>query len=158
MIQVKQVVVVGVLAEQRDAPGAKAVFRRGMKAMAKDWHRLFLPRHFQSGAKRRYGYQERKRKYAQRKQRRGLPPLVFSGRARSHARALFRVTGSAKTVRGKFFLPHYFRMKPMRAGQPSLGEELTRTTRHERSRLAIRFKARVEAGLRKIKTRKVVKL
>lgn len=141
------------------AKGVPALIARTLKRALRDWHRQILPRHFQPGAEWRYGYEKRARRYRMTKERRGLPPLVFSGRTRSQAKALFRVTGSASKVRGRFFLPNHARMKPVRAGLPAIGEEMTRTTRDERRTIVARWvKPRMTIGLRKIRTRKVIKL
>lgn len=141
------------------AKGLPALVGRTLKQALRDWHRQMLPRHFQPGAERRYGYKKRAQRYRRTKERQGLPPLVFSGRARSQAKALFRVTGSAARVRGRFFLPNHVRMKPLRAGLPPVGEEMTRVSRDERRTIVRRFVTpRMTIGLRKIRTRKVITL
>ena len=163
MIQVKNIIIVGGFGELKD--GMRATVRRGMFAMAREWHRKFVPAHFRRGAERIYGYKKRGTVYAKQKSRRGKMPLSWSGQTRARARALFHVTGSATRVRGKFFLPRYVSMKPRtttlkgkRYELPPVGAELTTTTKRERIFLAKRLRRQVVAGLRAIRTRKVVRV
>lgn len=156
MIRAKQMIIVGAFDEARK--GAPAIIRRSMQQMVRDWHKDYMPRHFKIGADRIYGYKPRRPSTVKRKRRRGLPPLVETGLARSHAKTLFRVTGSAKTVRGKFSMPRWFQRRPVRAGLPALGEELTVVQDREQRRLTMRNRVRVVSGFRKLDTRKVINL
>ncbi len=63
----------------------REVAREAYKRALKDWRAETLPRHFQLGASRRYGYHKRSRRYQneKRQQKHGAPALVWSGDARS---------------------------------------------------------------------------
>ena len=56
--------------------------RRANRDAAAFHHTRHIPRHFEHFAAAKYGYAPRSRRYQALKDRRGLPPLVFSGRSR----------------------------------------------------------------------------
>jgi len=111
----------------------KAVTEAAKQAV-RGWHKNILPGHFRTGAARRYDYKRRSAKYQRRKRKKGLPALVFSGRAqkRLSSPAFFKVTGSAGKAKGKFIISNRFRYLWMTTpNHPRLAEEITRTTTRE---------------------------
>lgn len=165
MIQVGQIVIVGGFDDQRR--GARAIIKRGMFDMARTWHRKFLPGHFKPSADRIYGYAPREHDYEEwkGKTKGHANSLMWSGRTRAQAMALYHVTGSATKVTGKLTVPSYIRMKRVphyfrgrRYVLPAMGLEMTRVTRREIKTLSKRLHRQVVAGLRAIRTRKVIKV
>ena len=156
MFQVKNIVIVGGF--DAKLKGAKAIIRRGMMDMAHTWHKEMVPKHFQAGAERKYGYKKRGSKYQRWKQRRNKPPLVASGRTRNAAKAMVRVTGSYKAVRARLFVPRYVKMIPTRPDGPAMGLELVQTTSRERIALLKRLRRRVLRELKALRPRKVVRI
>lgn len=163
MIRVKELILVGGFNTERR--GTRAIVKRAMFDMAKTWHKKFLPGHFKRGAPRKYKYQKREPLYEARKRFDRKPPLVWTGLTRASARVLFRVTGSFKTVTGKFTLPQYIRMRTStRRFQgktyilPAMGAEITHVLPQEQAFLNKRMAARVVKDFRKLKTREVIKI
>jgi hypothetical protein len=118
----------------RRRPPPEGVSARAMDRIAKQlhyelgemWHREFLPRHFEPGAANRYKYKRRGRKYEEQKERKGLPPLVWTGTLRdlmlSHHVTRPYPTRFSVTMYG----PRYAGMRPFKRNAPNLGEEITR--------------------------------
>lgn len=55
------------------------IIAEAMSVCANYWHDNFLPKHFDRGAKGRYGYADRSRKYLNSREKKGKPYLVLSG-------------------------------------------------------------------------------
>ena len=110
-----------------------------MKKALRLWHKKTLPRHFKLGAARRYRYERRSIKYQRYKQKKHLPALVYTGRARDRLTRLgfFRITGSKGVVTGKFVAVgsdmRYFFMKP--PGHPDKPAEVKRLSLPEENRI-----------------------
>lgn len=116
--------------------------RDGMNECGLLYDRKFKMRHFEPGAAARYGYQSRKPKYQEKKNRavdRGSRhhspdaknPLIFSGALRAAVRQnhLPRAFPTRFTV--SMPTPIYAAMTPRRSGVPNLGSELTRVAADE---------------------------
>jgi len=99
-------------ASQRELMDPKAIARverQALQAVAEEWHRRYLPFHFEPFAGAKYGYQQRTRKHIRRKAARGIKnALTFSGALARAAKAPPRVgvskAGVRLTMRG---LPDY---------------------------------------------------
>lgn len=138
-----------------------------LKKIAFDWHKDTLPKHFKRGAARRYKYKPRSVKrpvlrggkmgisYVEKKRRKGLPALVWSGRARDKLTSpiRFKITGSKKSVKGRFIAVDsikYFWMTP--AGQPNKAAEAVRIHKDEEKQIG---KFLQEAVVKELEKRKV---
>jgi hypothetical protein len=97
------------------------ITRQAHGEMGEQWHREFLPLHFQAGARERYGYQSRSRGYLEKKRRlflRGLSKgtelqdLVFTGEMRSllTSYSLIRAYPSRASV--EMVAPRYITFRP----------------------------------------------
>ena len=112
----------------------RKISRAAMTKVGVKWHRDFMPKHFASGATRRYGYKRRSKKWREFKQRSpraakgGRAPLVFEGDAEQAARvATIRGFPSRATV--NMILPSYFTINPSGlTSAPDMVEELTTHT------------------------------
>lgn len=92
--------------------------------------------------------------YQERKRRKGLPALVWSGKARDKLTSpiRFKVTGSKKAVKGKFIAVDsikYFWMQP--AGHPNKAAEATRIHKDEEKQIGEFLQEAVVEGLKKTK-------
>ncbi len=100
-------------------------FAAAVKQAVKAWHHNIAPKHFKKGAARKYKYKKRSPKYTRKKNRKGLPPLVFSGRSRRQLLRPLHVIGNHKLVKGKFItnarVRHFWMTPP---GHPKKGKEL----------------------------------
>ena len=104
------------------------------KQAVRGWHAKVLPGHFKTGAARKYEYKRRSARYQKRKRKKGLPSLVFSGRAQKRltSPAFFKVTGTAGKAAGRFIVGNRFRYLWMTTpNHPRLAAEITRTTTKE---------------------------
>lgn len=129
-----------------------------MKKVVRAWHKQQLPRHFKTGAARLYGYKTRSRRYQARKNKKGLPPLVYSGRARRQLTRAIKPTGSRAHVRGKFTTDNTVRyLWQTKPGGPNLGEEIVATTAGEQKKIIKAVGVLTAEGLDKIKDKKRVK-
>lgn len=96
------------------------------------WQQKFSGRHFKRGARSRYGYQPRTRKYQAKKRRlakagaipRSDADLVFTGNLRRAAR-LASIRGYPSRVQIEKNMPRYVTRRP-RGRQPSLVDEQLR--------------------------------
>jgi hypothetical protein len=124
------------------SPGQMArELRRAVKdenaATIQRWHRVFLPKHFQSGAMERYRLGKRTRDYEKRKQRKTgrLVPLVFTGTLKREAERSIRVTSTSKGGRGVMSVPRYAFFK--QAGRKRrIADEMVAITKEEVETLA----------------------
>ena len=100
-----------------------------MKESVRRWHKSAGPEHFKRGAGRKYQYKPRTRKYQNRKNRLGKPPLVWSGRAMRQILRTIKPIGSKGVVKGKFVtdvrIRYWWTTKP---GHPNKGAEMVKTT------------------------------
>lgn len=130
-----------------------------MKQVVRGWHRVALPKHFQSGAEKRYRYTPRTARYIKRKQRKGVTaPLVWTGRSRRQLTQVIRPTGTRMLVKGKFVTDstmRYFWMTG--SGQPNKGDELIRTIRSEEKQIAKAVEKLTLEQLNRINDKKRVK-
>ena len=133
------------------------VLTESVKTVVKNWHKQVLPGHFEPGAARRYGYKPRSRNYQRYKNRRGLGPLVFSGRSKRQLTRAIRTVGSRGNVKGKFITDsriRYFWRTP--AGHPNKGEELVAVSKREVQQIKRAIEDLTADGLDKIKDKKRV--
>ena len=111
--------------------GMPPAMRGGLRRVITYWHRKYLRQHFRKGARQRYGYKPRSRRYEERKFRaKGhRAPLTWSGLTRRMVQLPIPVMATAKSGRGVMQVPWYVRMVPRKRNAPSLGKELiiTRT-------------------------------
>lgn len=126
------------------------------------WRQHFFPKHFQSSARTRYGYQARGRGYLIKKQRmaaKGLipsPPTdeVFTGAMKQSLLASATIrsypTRAAVTMTG----PRYALMRPYKSGQPNKGDELTRVTPDELTKLEQVLQAEGERQLKTFRAKR----
>ena len=136
----------------------KAVTEAAKEAV-RGWHSKVLPGHFKTGAARKYGYKTRSAKYQKRKRKRGLPALVFSGRAQKRlcSPAFFKVTGGAGKAKGKFVVGNRFRYLWMTTPKhPRLAEEITRTTTKEEAAIGKFIKEEAVRQLQSGRGQKVI--
>ncbi|AQT69968.1 hypothetical protein STSP2_03168 [Anaerohalosphaera lusitana] len=136
----------------------KSATKAALKTVVKSWHKQALPKHFKSGAKRRYDYDARHPRYARYKRRKGLPPLVFSGRSKKQLTRTIKVVDSGGVVKGKFVTDNrvrYFWMTP--PGHPKKGEELIATSKSEQRDMAAAITEMIEDDLEKVNDKKVYK-
>lgn len=110
------------------------------------WHKHFLPKHFESGAAQRYGYQPRTEKHIQKRARRWK---VSESRAAQYDLALSGAMCrditrrySIRAYPSRFSVimsspESYVRMRPVSTSKmPNLGEEATRVIPAEEKKLA----------------------
>jgi hypothetical protein len=135
----------------------KATMRETLREAAEHWHREIAPKHFQTGAAQRYGYQPRSPRTREIKRRLaargkvadgGALDLVWSGRMRDAVlnAGFIRATAARATL--KMVGPFYMKFRAFanrrqvtgRAGasgqQPDKPKELTTVTPGERRTLA----------------------
>lgn len=120
---------------------------KAIKDAIAGWHANILPGHFKHGAKSKYRYDARSPGYYRRKQKKGLPDLVYSGEARRKLKrkSFFRVSGSRGRLAGRFIvgndLKHLW-VQPHRTKRRyapiNLAKEITATNEAER-RAMIQF-------------------
>ena len=134
------------------------VVAKVLKAAVKMWHSKFLPKHFKPGAENRYDYAPRTRRYAQTKEIRGKPPLVWSGKARdrlTRSMALKAMSVGKTIARGHFTASNeidYFYRKT--ANGPDMPAEMKQTTRREYQDIGRFILENTLAEMKKSKTRK----
>jgi len=121
----------------------RAVMKAAMQDAVKSWHKFTLPGHFKTGAETKYGYARRSDKpakngrrkgYAEKKRRKGLPPLVWSGLGRAMLTNKITVSGTAKSATGSMDAPFYMANKM--PGKPDMAAEVTAVTREEEQAMA----------------------
>ena len=132
---------------------------RQIKQLIKGWHHNVLPGHFKLGAARKYGYDARSIRYQRLKQKKMLPALVFSGRARDKLTrpAFFTVSVKKGTGIGKFIVGSdikYFYMTP--AGHPNKAKETVSTTKKEEKQMRDFLLQTTTEELNKLRTAKRV--
>ena len=79
-----------------------------LQAALFEWHGKFLPRHFEVGARGRYGYRNRTVGYEIRKRWKfgHGKALVWTGRMRDMLKAGIAASGTSKRITGKMWSPH----------------------------------------------------
>lgn len=119
-------------------------------ATLRRWHKEYRPKHFRESARSEYQYQQRQRKYEEKKRRhvRHTRPLVYSGESeRATQRVTYRVTarsGKASMDAG------YLTFRPRR-GRVNMIEELTTTTAREEYYLGQTFDRVITREMRNYK-------
>ena len=107
-----------------------------LKTAVRSWHKVAAPLHFKTGAARKYGYKTRSRRYQKEKNRKGLGPLTYSGRAKRQLLQHIKPTGSKGLVKGKFVTDASIKYFWMTGGKhPNKGAELVATQRQEVKKL-----------------------
>jgi len=131
----------------------KEVFKESVEL----WHRKMFPRHFTVRGARKYGFQDRTKRYVRRKRRKKghNKPWVWSGTLRRVATRRIKITGTAKGATGRISGK---RFKNLRASYPDVEKELTITAPDEAQKLAQfveRESARRLKAVRKKRTRRL---
>lgn len=113
--------------------------------MGQHWHQKMLPRHFEPGARERYGYKPRTRKYAIRKNRdytRGKATaasnvdLVYTGFLRRSLSTVATIRAFPTRVTIQMTGPRYVTMRVHNSNQPDKAAEVTAVTRDEADELS----------------------
>ena len=115
--------------------------KHALLALGKKWHQEYLPKHFESGGYREYGYQ-RRTYHTQRWKRKRLghiKPLVKFGILEYGLRSYPRITATSKRVRVRMTGPWYLgaRRRKTKGGlSPDLGAEVIAVSDKEFKELA----------------------
>lgn len=138
--------------------GQRSVLRNTMREMLQMWSELYLPKHFEEGNRRRYGYKPRSRSTQRRKRRLALygavkdggrVDLVWTGLTRTMVmRSRFNIKAFPTRARVRLRGPAWFRIR-YRYGHPKLQEEVTVVTPAERRRLARHADRVLESEIKK---------
>lgn len=121
------------------------IFKSGLVRMAKRWRDEMLPGHFRKGAAQKYGYEKRTPEYQKHKNRRGLGPLQYTGKAMRRILGDQREpSGSSKLVRLRLQSPGFFGRK-YPGWKKTMADEVRAMTRKEADVLG-------NAALREIET------
>lgn len=111
------------------------IHRAAFYEVGKRWQQKWLPRHFNQGNVRRYGYKRRSKSWQRRKQREaqssgkvkkgGRVALVYHGDAERllEKRHAIRAFPTRATI--NMHGPRYVRMTPRGRNRPTLGKEIT---------------------------------
>jgi len=122
----------------------RAISKVAWERAGEVWHSEILPKHFQAGAEREYGYQRRSRRHNERKQRKfgHRRPLEFTGDLKRHVTRVrdIRTVGDNSRRRGaaKVVLhgPSYLYAYRKDANQPNKARELQAVSRGDARRIA----------------------
>ncbi len=104
------------------------------------WHNDTLPKHFTREAPEKWHYDKRTKIYQNRKNRKSLPPLVWTGDSRRRLLASVRIELRGKhpvRATGKFDAPQYFWMR--KENDPDKGGEFMRINPDEWNGIAERI-------------------
>lgn len=126
------------------------VFKAIHQELAEYWHSNILKRHWARGASQRYGYQERTSAYRKRKRnlfQRGViarpaTDLLLTGRMKENLEQSANIRAYPTRFSVRMYAPaddegyDYVAMRPVRAGMPNLGEEVTTVSDDEHRKLA----------------------
>lgn len=123
--------------------------REGMREAGAQWHIKHLDGHFERGADREYGYARRTPSTYKKKNRRGLPPLVWSGDLRRMSTSGAQIRAAGRRVRVKFGAPGYIETRRREGSRyPDIKAELTATTDGEAEEMSRVMRERAAASLR----------
>jgi len=146
--------------------GKRTLLREANRTVVEIWHRKFIRKHFQSAARSRYHYQQRKPKYRGIKMRiaagekvfiRGkeLEPevirkggrvdIVRSGETESRANLQTGIVATAGQAVKNVMVPNY--VTKTGVGQPNQALELVTLTRAEKAYLTTAWKAKFYRGV-----------
>jgi hypothetical protein len=136
-----------------------------LKDILRAWAKDTLPKHFQTGATRKYDYCPRDVKYLRWKQKAkgGPPPLVCTGRARDiiTSEGHFNVTGSKGSATGRIINVNairYFWMVRRKNPQLNMAAETTRLSDEEKEQIKTDLHQGVIAKLNELKgQRKIIR-
>lgn len=145
----------------------REVSQRAWEAVAAFWHEKILPKHFDRGAYREYGYPARSRKHEERKQRRfgHQRPLVFSGKLERQVLRMREVRAQGGTggvrragpaagsraeggVAVKVFGPAYLRPTKAAPGQINFAAEISAFSNRDRKAIAVELDRALRRELR----------
>jgi hypothetical protein len=132
----------------------KQAVKEELQGLVVDWHKDTAPGHFKKSAKEKYNYDARSTKYQRYKDKKHLPPLVYSGQSRRQILQSIRVSGTFKKATGVAKAPRYFWMTT--PGHPNKPEELYALTQREAEAMAVKLNKKVTARLNAVKDKKVV--
>lgn len=159
--------------------GGKGFTRQGKRILLREanrktvdfWHRRFIPRHFDSLARHRYHYQQRKRKYRAIKRelaaggevwvngkklekevviKGGRVDIVRSGKTESMAEAQTPIRATASSAKTRVLVPSYVVRRI--AGTPNQVREIQKTTKAERQKLTVVWKAQFARDVKRFGT------
>jgi len=107
------------------------------------WHRTFLPRHFETGARQRYTYEPRTEKYRRQKRRmiaRGVAegpprPLVLTGQMKRNAIRRMRATGTSNKATGTMTGTQVANFNRGQGNRPNVREEMLVTVPAEEKKM-----------------------
>lgn len=132
-------------------------FRKIVKAQLQEigklWHKGFLPLHFARGARQRYNYAPRSKRYERRKLRKfgHTKPLVFTGRMERELKRRHQVTGTGRSVKVRMKAPPY-------AKYHNKLREVTVTTQQEATVLAHELHDRVIRAIEQLRENRKVEV
>ncbi len=140
----------------------KADIRRLVKQELLDsvdfWHSEFLPMHFKRGAKQKYGYKDREKRYNERKRRKKghTRPLEFSGQMKRELLRRVRLTGTSKKATGSMSAPRY--MYKYQPGQPDKASEVTAVTQRELQQMAFQMDRKLQKKMNRNRKKRTVRV
>ena len=109
-----------------------------------EWREKTLPKHFKKGAGQTYKYHQRKPAYRHRKQKRNLPPLVYSGQSRRKMIAdRRRPSGSSKRATLRLKAEGFWNLRRKAYKGKTLAHEITKVTQKEANNMLKVLLARV---------------
>ncbi|MCP4571478.1 MAG: hypothetical protein GY838_03935 [bacterium] len=151
----------------------KKAMRAGHEAMARMWHKLFLPLHFRRNARNRYDHQARKPKYVKKKRffgKAGRPAPggvrvrhggevdnVWSGDLERNMREWVTVRAFPTRATATMHGPRYISMRPYNSGHPDKAAELTDVSADEKVQLTAELDRVVTREFAAYKKRKTVR-
>lgn len=119
------------------------------------WHDKILPLHFQSGAKHRYNYAPRTRKYRDRRTRKGVAgdtDMVFSGDMRKQMQQFATIRAYPTRATVNVQAPTYMTLRPNTfkgSTQPDKFRELSQLTQSDYKTLETKLQQRIEAAMKR---------
>ena len=128
--------------------------KEGNRATVFNWHEHFLPLHFETFARQKYGYRQRTRAYIRRKQGTigANRDLVKTGNLMRNAKQSIKVTGTSKGARGTMQGTQVANLR--RGDGPDMRAEMLRTLPSEEKTLANFHENKVRSRLESIQARK----
>lgn len=138
-------------AMEKALPG---IIKDALKRAAKAWRENVLPKHFETGASRKYGYMGRSTGYDRKKRKMGSPPaLVYTGRAMRKILADRREpTGTHKQVTLRIPAYGFFNMQYRNWPQGhTMAQEVTAMNKEDLGRIYKDVQIRVELELNAMK-------
>lgn len=122
-----------------------------------EWHRRYLPLHFETSASKRYGYQPRTARYMKAKARRKnhQRPLTWSSQMAEMVQQSVRIEASRSGAKGILHGPRYLYQFNKKVGAPDKAKEITATIPEEIRDMGERIKRRMAIRMQRDRTRLV---